>query len=76
MIFLFLRFTEQIWQAALNHGCCVLYLQHRIDMGEVLSNPLTLIPLSLYHVDILKQATPKVKLLYEFPYPKRYVTQL
>ena len=39
--------------------------QHKIDMEEVFSYPLTPIPFSLCHVDSLKQTTPKVKLLYE-----------
>ena len=42
-----------------------LSLQHKIDMEEVLSYPLTPIPLPLCHVDSLKQTTPKVKLLYK-----------
>ena len=42
-----------------------LSLQHKIDMEEVLSYPLTPIPLSLCHVDGLSQTTPKVKLLYK-----------
>ena len=42
-----------------------LPMQHKIDMEEVLFYPLTLIPLSLCHVDGLKQTTPKVKLLYK-----------
>ena len=42
-----------------------LSLQHKIDMEEVLSYPLTPIPSSLCHVDGLKQITPKVKVLYE-----------
>ena len=42
-----------------------LSLQHKVDMEEVLSYQLTPIPLSLCHVDGLKQTTPKAKLLYE-----------
>ena len=37
-----------------------LSLQHKIDMEEALTYPLTAIPLSLCHVDGLKQAPPKV----------------
>ena len=42
-----------------------LSLQHKIDMEEVLSYPLTPIPLLLCHMDGLSQTTPKVKLLYK-----------
>ena len=65
IFFLFLCFKEQIWQAALNHRCCFLYLQHKIDMEEVLSYLLTPFPLSLCQVDGLNKTTPKVKTLYE-----------
>ena len=46
-------------------GILFLSFQHKIVMKEVSSYPLTPIPLSLCHVDGLKQKTPKVKLLYE-----------
>ena len=54
-----------------------LSLQHKIDMEEVLSYPFTPIPLSLCHVDGLKQTTSKVKILYELEsrIPKQYATQ-
>ena len=42
-----------------------LSLQHKTDMEEVLSYPLTPIPLSLCHIDSLNQTTPKIKLLYK-----------
>ena len=46
-------------------------------MEEVLSYPFTPIPLSLCHVDGLKQTTSKVKILYELEsrIPKQYATQ-
>ena len=42
-----------------------LSLQHKIDMEEVLSYPLTPIPLSLCHMEGLKETTPKVKFLHK-----------
>ena len=41
-----------------------IYLQKKIDMGEILKYPLTPIPLSLYYIEGTKMSTPKVALIH------------
>ena len=40
-------------------GILFLALQRKIDMGEMLKFPLTLVPLCLAHIDESMQKTPK-----------------